>query len=97
MSTELTTATGSFTDVTVESFSGGKDRGQCIQLTQRVKPLPSHLGHIPFDNIKLDVSQAQELMRTLQMWLNEDSSANAFDEPGDNTARTHPWAAATRF
>ena len=53
--------------IQVTSYSGGKDHGQMIQLSQLNNVINP-------DNIKLDTEQVQGLVHTLQLWLNEDTS-----------------------
>jgi len=64
-------------DLLVTSFYGGKDRGKCIQLTQRDDRLKD------WGYVAVDKEQAVKLIADLIVWLGEgmdDATMNRVDE-----------------
>jgi len=71
MSTNITTIHSPVNEmVGVSSFSGGKDRGSCLQLTQRsVGGENSAIGM--FSTVQMTRQQVQESVDAMQGWLDQ--------------------------
>ena len=81
MSTERTPLVSSTnSDISVTSFSGGADRGPCIQLTQT---LPDSTGRPSVGYIQVDVEQAVQMRDMLESFLTQPSAeARRFSNAG---------------
>jgi len=68
MSTERNELTSKNSEnVAVTSFSGGKDRGRCLQLTQSHRDTNS--GWTDMGHVQLDKEQAMQLVADMTRWL----------------------------
>lgn len=59
--------------VTVNSFSGGTERGRCLQLAQRYSGTESPMGDI-IGYVQLDKRQVEQLIADARKWLLEFSA-----------------------
>ena len=78
MSTELRNVPT--TDISQTRFFGGKDRGTCIQITQRKQEVVTEFADRMFNKVQLTRTEARLLAQELLMFANDQEVVKTDDD-----------------